>query len=363
MKIHINATPSSLSFKSLLIVVIWVTLAYFGAPSVIYAQEEWTYNEVLIKAEFQSIFRYQAIADNKIAKSRWAFYKTNLSPGVTLDILAPNYSKTSREIIQPDGSIAFQSVTQNNSSLSLGIRQGIKATGGTVFLQSELQRFDDFSLDNKLYNGIPFRIGFSQPIFGFNGLKWASQIEPLSLKEADRKFIIDMEDIHLRATVAFFNLLSAQLNEKIASTNSDVNVKLLDIAKERFELGKISRNELLQLELEYKLAVKDLSKARFQVQFTQGALQTFLGGDKTKNISVSTPTPKAEIVDMKIGTALDQARANRPEIIAFQRRNLEADRDINQANTQYGIKADLFVSFGLARGSQNLSDIYSDPIT
>ena len=327
------------------------------------AQENWTFEEVLNKAEEQSIFKYQAVADNKIAQSRWSFFKTNLSPGVSLNLLAPNYSKTSREIVQPDGSIAFQSVSQNNSSISLGIQQRIKATGGTIFLQSQLQRFDDFSLDNSQYNGIPFRIGLSQPIFGFNDLKWASRIEPLSLTEADRKYIIDMEDIHLRATIAFFDLLMAQVNEKIAATNTEVNSKLLEIANERFDLGKISRNELLQLELEYRSAVKNLSKANFQVQFSKGALQTFLGGDKTENIVVTTPDPKTETIDMELTIAIDQAIANRPEVVAFERQKLEAEREINRAKTEFGVQADLFASFGLARGSQKLGDIYSDPVS
>jgi len=370
MKIQMNTTHSSpfnfsnkTALQALWMVMIWALVVISGSYNSLLAQEEWTFDEVLTKAEEQSIFRYQAIADNKIAQSRWAFYKTNLSPGVTLDLLAPNYSKTSREIVQPDGSISFQSVSQNNSSIRLGIQQQIKSTGGTVFLQSQLQRFDDFSLDNNQYNGIPFRIGLSQPLFGFNDLKWASKIEPLALTEADRKYIIDMEDIHLRGTIAFFDLLMAQVNEKIATTNSDVNAKLLEIAKERFDLGKISRNELLQLELEYKSAVKDLSIAAFQVQFSKGALQTFLGGDKTDNIAVLTPNPKENTVDMEMSIAVDQALANRPEIIAFQRQKLEADREINRAKTEYGVKADLFASFGLARGSQKFSDIYSDPIS
>ena len=351
------------AFNSLLFLGMWIYLLLNLSFSSIYAQDTWSFEEVLQKAEDQSIFRHQAVADNKIAQTRWNFYKTNLNPGVTLDLLAPNFIKTSREIVQPDGSIVFQSVSQNNSSLSLGIQQRLKSTGGTIFLQSQLQRFDDFSLDAKQYNGIPFRIGVAQPIFGFNELKWADQIEPLFLTEAERKYIIDMEDIHLRATIAFFDVLMAQLNEKIAATNTEVNEKLLEIANERFDLGKASKNDLLQLELEYKSAVKDLSKAKFQVDFTKGALQTFLGGDKTENMSVLTPNPRENDISMDITKALEEAKENRPEVIAFQRQKVEADRDIKQAQREFGVRADLFASFGLARGSSQLGDIYSDPIS
>ncbi len=351
-------------FKSLIISIIWGGLGYAVLSlQSLHGQESWTLNQVLDKAAEQSIFKYQAKADNDIAQSRWQFFKTNLNPGVSLDILAPNFVKTSREIIQPDGSIAFQSVSQNNSSINLGIEQQVKATGGTVFVSSQLQRFDDFSNDGNQWNGVPFRIGISQPIFGFNALKWADKIEPLSLQEADRKYIIDMEDIHLRGAIVFFNLLAAQLNQEIARSNSDVNATLLDIAQKRYELGKISKNELLQLELEYKSAVKNLSAADYQVTFAQGALSTFLGGESTSDITLSTPTPKSQDISIVSSKALAEARANRPDIISFERRKLEAEREINQAQVDFGVRADIFASFGYARGSQQLGDIYTDPIS
>lgn len=359
-------TQSQKIYRSILLVFLWgLFIIYFGPSFSIQlnAQNSWSFEEVLTLAEDQSIFRHQAAADNKIAKSRWNFYKANLNPGVNLDVLAPNFVKTSREIVQPDGSIAFQSVSQNNSSIGLGIQQQLKATGGTIFLRSQLQRFDDFSLDANQYNGVPFRIGIAQPIFGFNELKWAGQVEPLSLQEADRKYIIDMEDIHLRASIFFFDLLLAQVNEKIAQTNSEVNATLVDIAKNRFELGKISRNELLQLELEYKSAIKNLSAASFQVDFAKGALYTFLGKNENDQLEVSAPDPNTDNLVIDLNKALEEARANRPEVVSFERQKIEAQRDINQAKTDYGIRADLFASFGVARGSQKLSEIYTDAIS
>ena len=346
--------------------LIWALALLMLSPGLhqsVFGQEVYTLEKALSLAEGQSIFRFQADADNEIAQSRWQFHRANLRPGVTLDLLAPNFVKTSREIVQPDGSIAFQSVSQNNSSISLGIQQQLKSTGATVFLSSELQRFDDFSLDANQYNGIPLRIGVIQPILGFNELRWNDQIEPLRLREADRKYIIDMEDIHLRATVRYFDLLESKVEESIARTNSDVNRKLLEIAQKRFELGKISRSELLQLDLEYKSAVKDLSIASFQVDFAQAALFAFLGQANPDSIQLMTPEPLEDNLTIYESKALIEANANRPEVINFERRRKEADRDINKAKVDFGLQANVFASFGWARGSQNLGDIYTDPIS
>ncbi len=362
----INIARQSRKLWALIVTAVWLFLIYFLFPGIsnsLQAQSSMTLEQVLDIAEQKSVFRFQADADNEIAQSRFKFFKTSFSPAVSLDLLAPDFVKSSRATVQPDGSIAFQSISQNNASINLGVEQQLKSTGGTLFFTTQLQRFDNFSLDSKQYNGIPFRVGFSQPLFGFNELKWADKIEPLALKEADRKYIIDMEDIHLRATFQYFELLTAQLNEKIAQTNSEVNEKLLDIAKERFELGKISRNELLQLELEYKSAIKNLSAASFQVDFSRGALYTFLG--QTNQAGVNLETPQTKTIEMMVNTgiALEQARANRPEIIAFERQQKEADRDINEAKVQYGIQANLFASFGYAKGAPSIGEVYNKPLS
>jgi len=352
--------------KALGLMWIWATLAAAVFPklsSSLFGQVSWTLDDVIQMAEDQSIFRYQADANNEIARSQWKFFKTNFNPIATLRVLAPNYSKTSRETIQPDGTIAFQSVSQNNSSINLGVEQQIKVTGGTVFFNSQLQRFDDFSSDFKLYNGIPFRVGLNQPLFGFNELKWSSQIEPLALMEADRQYVINMEDIHLQGTIVFFDLLSAIMDQQIAKSNSEVNNTLLEIAKERYTLGKISRSDLLQLELEYKGAIKDVSTTTFQVEFAESALLTFLGGTQADDVNLVTPDPRSDEIVIQSAIALSHARENRPEIVSFERQKLEADRDIRSASVQYGLQANLFASYGFARGSEQLSDIYSDPIS
>lgn len=362
----IHLTQRGRKCWSLVITMVWLLLLFFifpGLVSSVHAQSELTLVQVLDIAEEKSVYRYQADADNEIAQSRFKFFKTSFSPAVGLDLLAPNYAKTSREIVQPDGSISFQSVSQNNSSINLGVEQQLMSTGGTLFFTTQLQRFDDFSLDSKQYNGIPFRFGFVQPLFGFNELKWANKIEPLALKEADRKYIIDMEDIHLRATFQYFELLTAQLNEKIARTNSEVNKKLLDIANERYELGKTSRNELLQLELEYKSAIKNLSAASYQVDFAKGGLFTFLGQSNTDELILHTPYTISNEMIVNTKVALEQARENRPEIIAFERQQQEADRDINQTKVQYGVQAQLSASFGYAKGALLIGDVYKSPLS
>ena len=206
-------------------------------------------------------------------------------------------------------------------------------------------------------------MGFISLYLGFNALKWDNKIEPLKHKEADRQYIIAIEEINTRAASAYFDCLLADVNLNIAHTNQEVNQKLVEIAQERYELGKISRNELLQLELELKSATKSVSAAGYQLEFAKASLYTLLGQRVPDSITLISPAPLDHGALISTTAALAYAREHRPEIIAYNRLKTEADRDINKAKVDYGIKANVFASFGFARGSERFKDIYADANT
>ena len=320
-------------------------------------------DDVLMQAKKNSIFYHEAMRDAAIAEASYGLYKSWLKPQVSLELNVPNYFKTSREIVQPNGSIQFQPVSQNNSFIGLSANQVITSTGGSLFASTNLQRFDDYALDQKLYNGIPLRIGLSQPLFQFNPWKWDKKIEPLKLEVAKKQYVVDIEGIHINTVDLYFNLLLAQENLQISEKNRDINERLLKIAEERFELGKISQNDRLQLSLEYKNAVRDLSRATYEVENAYAELMTFLHTGVSSEAPVITIPEPLEEKNIDPNLAVEEGRKNRPELLDYQRQLLEADRAIDKAKKDYGFQADIFASYGFARGSQDLEDIYRDPIT
>ena len=64
-------------------------------------------------------------------------------------------------------------------------------------------------------------------------------------------------------------------------------------------------------------------------------------------------------VDME--NALKQAFANRSAAIAFRRRQLEADRDLDKARRDNGLNASLNAAFGLSNRGARPTDIYRQP--
>jgi outer membrane protein len=132
--------------------------------------------EVVNMAKEKSITSLQAYTTREIRYWQWRTYKSDYQPQLSLHGTAPGYTKSFIPVLQPNGTIFFQPVHNNNSSLNLDFSQSIAATGGTIYGTSQIQRFDDYDRKNTLYNGVPYAIGLNQPLFRFNALKWNKKI-------------------------------------------------------------------------------------------------------------------------------------------------------------------------------------------
>lgn len=66
-------------------------------------------------ANNQQITKEEAILNANVAKFNFAIYKASLKPQVDLNARIPNYSKSFGEVVQPNGSILFKSVTKGSS--------------------------------------------------------------------------------------------------------------------------------------------------------------------------------------------------------------------------------------------------------
>ncbi|WP_146894782.1 TolC family protein [Adhaeribacter aerolatus] len=340
----------------LLGLVMQASLAQSPAPA-----RRLTLNEVISLALRESIWAKQAAANKE--NNYWQFrtYKAGYKPQLALDGTLPDFSRTISPVIQPDGTTAFRQVAINNSALNLSLSQGIGLTGGEVFVRSQVQRFDDFDRNQKSYNSNPAIIGISQPLFGYNALAWNKKIEPLRYEESLKKYIEDREVISLTATERFFDLLLQQVNAEIAQKNLENNEAIYKIAEEKFRLGKVSRNDLLQLQLSLMNAKVAQAQASLDARNASLKLRTYIGytGDELLELENPANVP-ALIIDEEL--ALAEARKNRKEAISFKRKILQAEQEVAYAKGKSGLNANLFATYGLTNQAESFTDSYLRPI-
>jgi len=62
------------------------------------------------------------------------------------------------------------------------------------------------------FSGSPFALGFTQPLFSYNWMKWYRMTEPMIYDEAQKRFVEEIEEIALNSTYYYFNYLTVQTN-------------------------------------------------------------------------------------------------------------------------------------------------------
>ena len=317
-------------------------------------------SEVVNQARQQSVASKQAVTLKKTNFWQYRSFLADFKPQLSLNGTVPGFTNSYIQVVQPDGTVSFQSVSYNNSVLNLALEQKIAPTGGTIYVQQQMQRFDDFAGDATRYNGIPFEFGITQPLFRFNKMKWDRKIEPLKFQEGNQKYIGDMEQVALDATGLYFDLLIAQVNLQIAEKNRSNNDTLYKIAGHKLELGKISQNDLLQLQMGLLTAQKDLASAQQSAAVSTLKLKMFLSSRDEREFELEIPKALDEFqVDPQ--KALDEAFANRSDATTFRRKLLEAERDVVSAKKENGLNASLNATFGLSNQGPRPKDIYVKP--
>lgn len=316
--------------------------------------------EVVQQAREQSVASKQAVTLKKTNYWKYRSFLADFKPQLSLNGTVPGFTNSYIQVVQPDGTVSFKSVSNNNSTVNLLLNQSVALTGGTIYIQQQMQRFDDFAGNRTSYNGIPFEFGIDQPLFRFNKMKWDRKIEPLKFQEGNQKYIGDLEQVALAATGLYFDLLVAQVNLQIADKNRSNNDTLYKIAGHKLELGKISQNDLLQLQMGLLTAQKDLASANQSAAVASLKLKMFLSSRDERELELEVPQELDEFaIDPQ--KALDEAFANRADAITFARRLLEANRDVVQAKKENGLNASVSATFGLSNQGPRPGDIYVKP--
>ena len=324
--------------------------------------KELTLEEVIIIAKNNSLDAVRAKHTYKGSYWQYRTYKAGYLPQLSLDATIPSLNRSISPVTLPDGTDIFVNRSLANSTANVSLSQNIGFTGGKIYLNSSIQRIDLIKKPlSTSFSSTPVSIGFNQPLFGFNSFKWEKKIEPLMYEESQRQYIEDQENIAIRATNYFFDLLNVQINVEISKTNYSNNDTLYKIAKGRYNLGKIAENELLEMELNFLNAEAHLEQNKIDYQSALFKFRSYLGIKDTQQINLSLPlnVPKATVDPSK---AITEALKNRPDALALKKNLIAAERDLAKAKADNRFNINLFGLYGLTQTAENFGNVYKKPL-
>lgn len=297
-------------------------------------------------------------ARNTFLAAYWnyRYFRANYLPSVTLSS-SPYINKEVNKITQSDGTAMFIGQNQFGADLSLTINQNIALTGGNVFVKSGLNRLDEFQNKSTSYSASPISFGYQQSLLGYNSLKWDKRIEPIRYREAKKQYAEALELVSATACNYFFRLATAQMVLDMARQNYASADTLYRMAKGRYSIGTITENEMLQLEINRLNEESNVMDAQIAFQEQLQSVRSFLGLEQSTDIQLIIPDSVPQF-SVPLDKAINFALENSPDPDYYKRIVTESKSTLANARANSGLKAELYLQFGLSQTGKELSSAY-----
>src|SRR5690606_499280 len=149
-------------------------------------------------------------------------------------------------------------------------------------------------------------------------------------EESRRSYVEDMEFVSSTAVDRFFELLQAQVRLEIANFNLANTDTILKIEKNRYNIGTTTEDKVLQVELSYLNEQQNVAQAKLDFESASLRLRSFIGLNEDVEIDLILPDEIPQLV-VDYMTALNYAKENRADYLAFERQRLEAEQEVARA--------------------------------
>ncbi|MBI9060937.1 MAG: TolC family protein [Marinilabiliaceae bacterium] len=335
-----------------------------------FAQENMTGNNVVVKMSLSEVINMahaQSLASFK-AKNMylvryWSFrsYKASKLPSLNLNATPVSYNQTVSTHFNTDSArYEFYNTDQLSSNVGLFLKQNITWTGAELRLNTKANGLKDISKNEINYNSVPFEISIKQPLDGYNEFKWQSKIAPLQFEKAKKQFLVELENMAMSATGLFFNLASREINLKIAETNYSNADTLLRIGRGRFEIGTVTQDELLDLELSLLNSNMRVTKATIGLRQARARLNSYLSLDKNVVIHCIIPD-QIPAFTVDVDEAMRYMQENNPKMLGFDEQMLLANQDVSRTRANSGMKAFVNANLGINKKADEFKELYNPP--
>lgn len=245
-----------------------------------------------------------------------------------------------------------------NTSGSLYVQQRVGLTGGTLSVSTGNRLLNNYS-SSHAFTSSPFSVSYNQNLNGFNSFKWRARIDPERYESAKQSYIQNRENLSISAIRYFFALVNSQIDLDISNRNLDNAKELFNIGKGRFEVGTITKDELLSLEL--GLYNSELAQIRSKQDLVRARvdLNIFLNIDKSTLIDCIIPE-NIPGIEISMDKAVGQALENNSKLTDLRIRELQSERAVSKAKADNRFTSSLQMSYGLNGNSDEFRSSYQN---
>lgn len=293
----------------------------------------------------------------------WSYrsYKADNLPSLSLSASLMNFNRSLVSLQDYNtGAISYRTNYNLSNISTLSLSQNITATGGRLQLYSEMQRLDQYRPSHQTTFYVqPINLYYLQPLWGFNSLKWNKKIEPNRYEVAKRQYLENMEQVTLTASEYFWSYAAARVSYDMAQQNFSQSKRLYEMAKARFTMGIITRDNLLQLELKVLNDSLSINSQDVNFRYALNRLCSFIGYKEDTDISLAILYSVPDI-ELSYDDVLDKSLNNSSFTLSQLISKLEAEQSVDRAESQRGVTASLNATFGLSNNNDAFSKAFNN---
>ena len=290
----------------------------------------------------------------------WSYksFRAQLLPAVNLrgNLLQFNHSMVEVRNYE-NGEISLRQDNSMSNSLSLSVDQNVVPLGGTLSVQSYLYRLDQFNSGYRTYDSQPLRIVYSQPLRAFNSLKWQKKTEPMRYELAKREYLENMETVTENVVSLFFSVLSSQSAYEQSERKLQDRRQLYEMSEKRFEIGSVTKNDLLQLQLSVLNAEVELNERKVELNDDRFRLFSFLRILSYDDIELMVPSDVPQI-EVNAETVVQKALENSKHVLSQQLSILDSEKNLKEAKAAKGLQVQLNGEVGFSKVANHFSDAF-----
>ncbi|CAG0979805.1 Outer membrane protein TolC [Methylophilaceae bacterium] len=247
------------------------------------------------------------------------------------------------------GKALYRPTVKLNSNASES-ETNVKYLGeGSVFRNEGRERFNTFA----------YGINVNQPIFRKENMVLYEQSK-LQVSQADQQLILARQNLMLRVSQAYFDVLLAQDNIELINAQKSAISRQLEQANANFEVGTSTITDVNEAKARYDLtiaqeiaALNDLEIKKRAVQAITGSMPQVLAPVR---VDLQPKQPEPADMDSWVNIAQQNSLA-----IAIQQQNLEiATREVERARAGHLPTLDAVASYTDTRNSGSANGFGSD---
>ena len=298
---------------------------------------------------------------NTFVASYWSYrsYKAQLLPSLSLSAGLAQFNRSLVALQDYNtGAISYRAQYNMNNQVSLNFRQNIPWTGGTVTLYTDMSRLDQYSPKRAVtYVAQPINLSYSQSLWGFNQFKWDKKTQPQQYEIAKRQYIENMEQLSQNTIRLFWNCVTAKENYECALKSFEEGKRLFVAGQTRFEMGTITRDQLMQIEVRVLNDSLSLSSSRVSMRTNMNSLCSYIGyqEDTDLNLIIDYDIPD---ITLDYNDVLERALQNSSFRLRQDVQSSQAEESVARAKANRGLSAQFNARFGMSGSSDVFNETF-----